>query len=133
MLADLFCHRALCFTKTLDANGNQLRNFVLPAEFTWEGSTSRGYLSWVVNASNSCFHRYFHVKSDEEFIEVALRQKFHESDFPTLGFYAQSQKELQGHVGGFNVEIDDLLGVATIAHVGNGARLKLFLVQSTKP
>lgn len=132
-LADMFSHRALNFTKTLDGCGNQLRNFVLPAELTWEGETNRGYISWVINASNSCFHRYFHVKSEEDFVEVALRQKFHESDFPTLGAHVKSRKESRGHIGKFNVEIDDLLGIATILHIGNGAKLKLFLVQSAQP
>lgn len=127
-LADLFCHRALTFVKTLPATGKQLRNFVLPAEITWERVTRRGYLSWVVNHLDVCFHRYFHVKSSEDSIDVALRQKFNESDFPVLGASAPLGREAHWHVGNFRVEIDDFLEIATIAHISNGAQFKVFLM-----
>ncbi len=133
-LADHFWHRGLALPYRGAQSEVPMTSYVLPAELAIDGEKQRGCVVWTVDHRNLCYHRFFHIKPQSQFISKFVRRAFDTDDFPLTQNLASLENpipndEKSAGASEESVIIDSLLHCATIlGSEGNSkVMLRLFL------
>lgn len=90
--------------------------YTIPAELVYKGLSYRGIITYTIDKTDCCYHRYFHVKSFHEWFSS---ERFYAVDFPTIE-HAYSQRAKKATVPeplaeeDAEISYDAELGVVTI-------------------
>lgn len=115
-LADFFCERGKIITET-SYRGEEIKRAILPAEWQTQSGKQRGVVIWATNSKNVCYHRFFHIKLDSELLIDTVKKAFLDT-IQNITPTSSNQSEFltfQNHEFE-RVEVDELLGVATLTH-----------------
>ena len=131
-LSDLFSHK--CIAVPNDSSTSDVQRFFLPATLVTQYKKERGCVLWAV-ANKVCFHRFFHVKSNEEIISMAIKKRFESVDFPQLPIHSQTPTEnYRNFVDDVEeeIEINDFMNTISFTKKNPMSKLTLFLEEQAE-